>query len=75
MLEVENLSYWYQNQDDFLFENENLQFEKGKVYTILGQSGSGKTTFLSLLAGLDTPKEGKIKLNGKTIEKIGLTNF
>lgn len=75
MLEVENLSYWYQNQDDFLFENENLQFEKGKVYAILGQSGSGKTTFLSLLAGLDSPKEGKIKLNGKTIEKIGLTNF
>lgn len=75
MLEVENLSYWHQNQDDFLFENENLQFEKGKVYAILGQSGSGKTTFLSLLAGLDTPKEGKIKLNGKTIEKIGLTNF
>lgn len=75
MLEVENLSYWYQNRDDFLFENENLQFEKGKVYAILGQSGSGKTTFLSLLAGLDTPKEGKIKLNEKTIEKIGLTNF
>lgn len=75
MLEVENLSYWYQNRDDFLFENENLQFEKGKVYAILGQSGSGKTTFLSLLAGLDSPKEGKIKLNSKTIEKIGLTNF
>lgn len=75
MLEVENLSYWYQNRDDFLFENENLQFEKGKVYAILGQSGSGKTTFLLLLAGLDSPKEGKIKLNGKTIEKIGLTNF
>ena len=75
MLEVENLSYWYQNRDDFLFENENLQFEKGKVYAILGQSGSGKTIFLSLLAGLDSPKEGKIKLNGKTIEKIGLTNF
>jgi len=75
MLEIENLSYWYQNRDDFLFENENLQFEKGKVYAILGQSGSGKTTFLSLLAGLDSPKEGKIKLNGKTIEKIGLTNF
>lgn len=75
MLEVENLSYWYQNRDDFLFENENLQFEKGKVYAILGQSGSGKTTFLSLLAGLDSPKEGKIKLNGKMIEKIGLTNF
>lgn len=75
MLEIENLSYWYQNRDDFLFENENLQFEKGKVYAILGQSGSGKTTFLSLLAGLDTPKEGKIKLNDKTIKKIGLTNF
>ena len=70
MLEVENLSYWYQNQDDFLFENENLQFEKGKVYAILGQSGSGKTTFLSLLAGLDTPKEGKIKLTVKRLKRL-----
>ena len=39
MLEVENLSYWYQNRDDFLFENENLQLEKGKVYAILCQAG------------------------------------
>lgn len=59
-LKTNNLSYWYNNNpDDYLFKEVNLEFEKGKVYAILGQSGSGKTTFLSLLAGLDNPKKEK----------------
>mgnify|MGYP002572864007 CR=1 FL=1 len=38
----------------------SCEFEQGKVYAIVGSSGSGKTTFLSLLAGLDKPTEGEI---------------
>lgn len=58
-LRTQDLGYWYTNNpDDYLFKEVNLTFEKGKVYAILGQSGSGKTTFLSLLAGLNTPKKG-----------------
>lgn len=53
----------------------NLTFKKGKVYSILGQSGSGKTTFLSLLAGLDSPKTGQIYLDDTDINKSGLTNY
>ena len=52
-----------------------MTFEKGKVYSILGQSGSGKTTFLSLLAGLDAPKAGAILLEDKDISKSGLTTY
>jgi potA: polyamine ABC transporter, ATP-binding protein len=53
-LRTHNIGYWYTNNpDDYLFKDINLTFEKGKIYSILGQSGSGKTTFLSLLAGLD----------------------
>ncbi|MDT9521882.1 ABC transporter ATP-binding protein [Streptococcus mutans] len=75
-LKTNNLSYWYNNNpDDYLFKEVNLEFEKGKVYAILGQSGSGKTTFLSLLAGLDSPKKGKILLNNQNISEKGLTDY
>lgn len=53
----------------------NLTFEKGVLYSILGSSGSGKTTFLSLLAGLEKPKEGEILYEGTSISKMGLTKF
>lgn len=75
-LRTHNIGYWYTNNpDDYLFKNVNLTFKKGKVYSILGQSGIGKTTFLSLLAGLDSPKAGKIYLEDNDINKSGLTNY
>nr|WP_230318107.1 ABC transporter ATP-binding protein [Streptococcus lutetiensis] len=58
-----------------MFKDINLSFEKGKIYAILGQSGSRKTTFLSLLAGLDSPKAGKVYLDYKDINKLGLSNY
>jgi putative ABC transport system ATP-binding protein len=75
-LHTKKIGYWYTNNpDDYLFKDVNLSFERGKIYAILGQSGSGKTTFLSLLAGLDSPKTGKIYLDDKDINKSGLTNY
>ncbi|WP_303122160.1 ABC transporter ATP-binding protein [uncultured Streptococcus sp.] len=75
-LHTKNIGYWYTNNpDDYLFKDANLSFERGKIYAILGQSGSGKTTFLSLLAGLDSPKAGKIYLDDKDINKSGLSNY
>ena len=75
-LRTHNIGYWYTNKpDDYLFKDINLTFEKGKIYSILGQSGSGKTTFLSLLAGLDSPKAGEIYLEDNDINKSGLTNY
>lgn len=75
-LRTHNIGYWYTNNpNDYLFKDINLTFEKGKIYSILGQSGSGKTTFLSLLAGLDSPKAGEIYLEDNDINKSGLTNY
>ncbi len=46
-LRTHNIGYWYTNNpDDYLLKDVNLTFEKGKVYSILSQSGSGKTPFL-----------------------------
>ncbi|MFC6182501.1 ABC transporter ATP-binding protein [Lactiplantibacillus daowaiensis] len=75
MLKTNDLGYWYDRQENSLFEHVNLEFKSGTSYAIVGQSGSGKTTFLSLLAGLDKPRAGQIELNGEPINKIGLTNY
>ncbi len=48
----------------------SCEFEQGRVYAIVGSSGSGKTTFLSLLAGLDVPTSGTIALDGKSTAKL-----
>ena len=39
-------------------------FESGKFYAIVGKSGCGKTTFLSMLAGLDLPSDGAVEFGG-----------
>lgn len=74
-LEIEKLTYYYTNPEDYLFQDVTKTFHQGKLYTILGQSGSGKTTLLSLLAGLDLPKSGQIKFEGKEIKASDLTNY
>ncbi len=75
MLQTQEVGYWYKNEVDSLYKNVNLEFKRGKMYAILGASGSGKTTFLSLIAGLDVPKAGAILYNGESLAKIGLRNY
>lgn len=74
ILKVEDLSYWYEN-DKLILEKINLEFKKGKFYSIVGSSGSGKTTFLSLISGLDYQKEGKIIFKEKDTKDIGLEKY
>jgi len=50
-----------------LLEDINIQFQRGETVALTGASGSGKTTLLSLLAALDTPSEGEVWLNGRSI--------
>lgn len=73
ILEVKNVDYYYKSKKDkIILNNISMQFEERKFYTIIGSSGSGKTTFLSLLAGLDTPVKGEILYNGVNIRQKGL---
>ena len=74
MLVLKDISYFYKSQKDKLVLDQiSYQFEKGKMYAILGTSGSGKTTLLSLLAGLDSPVSGgqngnhRLQLRGKRL--------
>ena len=74
LLKTKGLGYWYDNNKKIL-NNIDMEFEKGKFYSIVGSSGSGKTTLLSLIAGLDQVKEGDIFLGDNNIKNIGLYNY
>ena len=77
LLEFKNVSYSYPDgQDDHpVLKDTSYSFEKGKVYAIVGSSGSGKTTTLALASGLDSPQEGKILYKQEDISQIGLTKY
>ncbi|MDR0963856.1 MAG: ABC transporter ATP-binding protein [Clostridium sp.] len=67
------IKYAYDKKTSVL-KGVNATFEAGKMYAILGSSGCGKTTLLSLIGGLDEPTAGKILINGESIGKIGLSS-
>jgi putative ABC transport system ATP-binding protein len=62
ILALDNVSYTYKSryQEVQAVKNASFSFQQGKVYALVGKSGSGKTTVLSLLAGLDLPSEGQV---------------
>lgn len=74
ILEIKNLTYSYKDSREKVLANVSESFEEGKFYTIIGKSGTGKSTLLSLLAGLDEPDNGKILFNGESIQETGYTN-
>ncbi|MCI8585285.1 MAG: ABC transporter ATP-binding protein [Lachnospiraceae bacterium] len=72
ILRAEHVSYSYQTkyQKVDAVKDVSCAFEQGKFYAIIGESGSGKSTFLSLLAGLDVPSEGKIYVQGQSLNQM-----
>jgi len=70
ILAIENLSYSYDKGETPVLRDINFQFEKGKIYAIVGRSGAGKTTLLSLISGLRKSTEGKILYDGKDISGL-----
>ena len=73
ILSFSHLSYSYDKKKN-VFHNISAEMELGKIYAILGTSGCGKTTLLSLLGGLDSPTKGQVFFDGKDIMENGLEN-
>ena len=64
-MEINNLQFSYPNSSLKTVDNFSFTVEKGEVISMLGRSGSGKSTFLRLIAGLEMPSGGSFTLNGK----------
>lgn len=72
MLRVTDLTHRVSLETDTLtiLQGVSLEINRGESVAIVGRSGSGKTTLLGLLAGLDTPTEGKVELDGAEISSL-----
>jgi putative ABC transport system ATP-binding protein len=48
-----------------------IELKKGEVVALFGKSGSGKSTFFNLIAGLDRPSKGRIEVDGQDLQELG----
>lgn len=71
-MKIKNLSFSYPNTDKLILSGVNLEVNAGEFVCLLGQSGCGKSTFLRLLAGLETPTTGEILLGGQPVKAASL---
>jgi NitT/TauT family transport system ATP-binding protein len=69
-LRAESLSFAY--GEAAILEDIHLAVQEGEFLSLLGPSGSGKTTLLRLLAGMETPVEGRILCRGKIVDRPGM---
>lgn len=69
---IRDLVKFYQTGDQVVkaVDHTDLEIERGRFTAIVGRSGSGKSTFLHLLGGLDRPDSGSVVIEGKEIFKL-----
>lgn len=70
VLSLQDVEYHYANSEKIVLKKVNADFEKGKLYAIMGRSGAGKSTMLSVLAGLDVTSSGKVLYKDTDIRNI-----
>ena len=77
ILSIQNASYRYSDaaEDEYALRDVSYDFEKGKIYAIRGRSGTGKTTLLSLISGLERCTEGTILFDDKNLKDINLDTY
>ena len=64
-IEIKSLNAYYDKLH--VLKDINLNVEKGEILSLIGPSGSGKSSLLKMLVGLLTPKSGEVNLNNKSI--------
>ena len=71
ILKTENIRKTYESSSVKVnaLNGIDLEFAKGRFYSVIGRSGSGKSTLLYILSGLDQPTEGKVCFEGKDLSE------
>lgn len=74
-IEFRDVSFRYPNTEAYALRHVNLKFKIGEKMAVVGENGSGKTTFIKLLCRLYDPTEGVILLNGIDIKKYDYDEY
>ena len=70
IIKFENVSKSFDDNGELILKDINFELESGKFYTLLGASGSGKSTILNIIAGLTDATSGDIYLDGERINDV-----
>ncbi|HEN7108899.1 TPA: ABC transporter ATP-binding protein [Streptococcus agalactiae] len=70
IISFKNVSKVFEDSNTVVLKDINFELEEGKFYTLLGASGSGKSTILNIIAGLLEASTGDIYLDGKRINDV-----
>ena len=70
IIEFKNVSKTYADTDTTVLKDISFELEEGKFYTLLGASGSGKSTILNIIAGLLDATDGDVILDNKRINDL-----
>lgn len=68
-IELRDLTFKYTNGNRNIFEKFNFKINKGKSIAFIGKSGSGKTTLINIICGLLKPHQGKIMIDGNSVDE------
>ena len=71
-IKFENVNYKYEDSNEYVLKNINLDVKAGEIVAFVGKSGSGKTTLVNLLARFFNTDEGTVTVNGVNIKNIPL---
>lgn len=74
-LEVNNVSFRYNEDMPLVLDNISLKIKAGQYVAIVGQTGCGKSTLMRLLLGFETPQKGTIYFDGQDIAKLDLRSL
>lgn len=74
-IEFKHVSFRYPGSEAYALKDVNMKFRSGERLAVVGQNGSGKTTFIKLLCRLYDPTEGSILLNGVDIREYDYTEY
>ena len=68
MLKLDSISKSFDGKP--VLQNISLEIEEGERFSLLGQSGCGKSTLLRLIAGFESPDQGKIWIEGNEVSSL-----
>lgn len=68
-IELKDVWFRYERQEPDVIRDLSLKVTKGEIYAIVGGNGTGKSTALSIVSGINTPYRGTVKINGKNIKQ------
>ncbi|RUM44765.1 MAG: ABC transporter ATP-binding protein [Desulfurobacterium sp.] len=74
-VEFRDIWFRYPNSERFTLKNVSLSFEAGKKYAIVGKTGSGKSTLVSLIPRFYDPERGELLINGRDIRNFTLKSL